>query len=156
MPYFQPLVDLTTRKVVGFEALARWRSPTGALIEADDFLETAERTGLIGPLTLSVLEQALSDARGWPGHLKLAVNVSPVQFRDPTLAEQILKLLASSGFPANRLEIEITEGPLLEEREQVLTIIHSLKNVGISISPGRFRNGLRESCTSEPAAAGSD
>jgi len=141
VPYFQPLVDLTTRKVVGFEALARWRSPTGALIEADDFLETAERTGLIGPLTLSVLEQALSDARSWPGHLKLAVNVSPVQFRDPTLAEQILKLLASSGFPANRLEIEITEGLLLEEREQVLTIIHSLKNVGISISLDDFGTG---------------
>jgi len=94
-----------------------------------------------GPLTLSVLEQALSDARSWPGHLKLAVNVSPVQFRDPTLAEQILKLLASSGFPANRLEIEITEGLLLEEREQVLTIIHSLKNVGISISLDDFGTG---------------
>jgi EAL domain-containing protein (putative c-di-GMP-specific phosphodiesterase class I) len=73
--------------------------------------------------------------------LKLAVNVSSVQFRDPTLAEQILKLLASSGFPANRLEIEITEGLLLEDREQVLTIIRSLKNVGISISLDDFGTG---------------
>jgi diguanylate cyclase (GGDEF)-like protein len=141
VPFFQPLVDLQSRKVVGFEALARWRSATRGLIEADDFLETAERTGLIGPLTLTILEQALAEARAWPAELKLAVNVSPVQFRDPTLAEQILKLLASSGFPANRLEIEITEGLLLEEREQVLTIIHSLKNVGISISLDDFGTG---------------
>ena len=141
VPFFQPLVDLTTRKVVGFEALARWNSATRGLIEADDFLETAERTGLIAPLTLTVLEQALAEARSWPAELKLAVNVSPVQFRDPTLAEQILKLLASSGFPANRLEIEITEGLLLEDREQVLTIIRSLKNVGISISLDDFGTG---------------
>jgi diguanylate cyclase (GGDEF)-like protein len=141
VPFFQPLVDLQSRKVVGFEALARWRSATRGLIEADDFLETAERTGLIGPLTLTILEQALVEARSWPTDLKLAVNVSPVQFRDPTLAEQILKLLASSGFPANRLEIEITEGLLLEEREQVLTIILSLKNVGVSISLDDFGTG---------------
>ena len=141
VPFFQPVVDLNSRKVVGFEALARWRSGSRGLLEADGFLETAERTGLIGPLTLSVLEQALAEARSWPPHLKLAVNVSSVQFRDPTLAEQILKLLASSGFPANRLEIEITEGLLLEDREQVLTIIASLKNVGISISLDDFGTG---------------
>jgi diguanylate cyclase (GGDEF)-like protein len=141
VPFFQPLVDLETRNVIGFEALARWRSASRGLIEADAFLETAERTGLIGPLTLSILEQALSEARAWPAALKLAVNVSPVQFRDPALAEQILKLLAASGFPANRLEIEITEGLLLEDRDQVLTIIHSLKNVGISISLDDFGTG---------------
>jgi predicted signal transduction protein with EAL and GGDEF domain len=141
VPFFQPLVDLETRDVIGFEALARWRSASRGLIEADAFLETAERTGLIGPLTLSILEQALREARAWPAALKLAVNVSPVQFRDPALAEQILKLLAASGFPANRLEIEITEGLLLEDRDQVLTIIHSLKNVGISISLDDFGTG---------------
>jgi predicted signal transduction protein with EAL and GGDEF domain len=141
VPFFQPLVDLTSRQIIGFEALARWRSPTRGLMEADAFIETAERTGLIGPLTLSILEQALKEARGWPGHLKLAVNVSPVQFRDQDLAEQILKILAMTGFPASRLEIEITEGSLLEDREQVLTIIRSLKNVGISISLDDFGTG---------------
>ena len=141
VPYFQPLVDLTTRQIIGFEALARWRSPTRGLLEADAFIETAERTGLVGPLTLSVLEQALNEARGWPPHLKLAVNVSPVQFRDQDLAEQILKVLAATGFAASRLEIEITEGSLLEDREQVLTIINSLKNVGISISLDDFGTG---------------
>jgi diguanylate cyclase (GGDEF)-like protein len=141
VPFFQPLVDLASRQIIGFEALARWRSPERGLKEADTFIETAERTGLIGPLTLSVLEQALKEARGWPAHLKLAVNVSPVQFRDADLAEQILKTLAQTGFPASRLEIEITEGSLLEDREQVLTIIRSLKNVGISISLDDFGTG---------------
>ena len=82
MPFFQPLVDLGSRQIIGFEALARWRSPSRGLLEAESFIETAERTGLIGPLTLSVLEQALKEARAWPAHLKLAVNISPVQFRD--------------------------------------------------------------------------
>jgi diguanylate cyclase (GGDEF)-like protein len=141
VPFFQPLVDLTSREIIGFEALARWRSPGGGLLEADCFIEAAERTGLVGPLTLTVIEQALQEARSWPGHLKLAVNISPVQFRDPTLAEQILKLLSETGFPASRLEIEITEGALLEDREQVLTIIRSLKNVGISISLDDFGTG---------------
>ena len=141
IPFFQPLVDLNSRRIIGFEALARWRSPERGLKEADMFIETAERTGLIGPLTLSVVEQALKEARAWPAHLKLAVNVSPVQFRDPLLAEQILKLLSVTGFPASRLEIEITEGSLLEDRDQVLTIIKSLKNVGISISLDDFGTG---------------
>ena len=141
VPFFQPLVDLNSREIIGFEALARWRSPTRGLVEAEQFIETAERTGLIGPLTLSVLAQALDEARNWPAHLKLAVNVSPVQFRDAMLAEQILKLLSAAGFPANRLEIEITEGSLLEDRDQVLTIIRSLKNVGVSISLDDFGTG---------------
>jgi diguanylate cyclase (GGDEF)-like protein len=141
LPFFQPLVDLESRQIIGFEALARWRSPEGSVLEADFFIEAAERTGLIGPLTLSVIEKALKEAKNWPGHLKLAVNISPIQFRDPRLAEQILKLLLESGFPPSRLELEITEGALLEDREQVLTIIRSLKNVGVSISLDDFGTG---------------
>lgn len=141
LPYFQPLIDLASQEIAGFEALARWRSPDGSMLDAEQFIEAAERTGLIGPLTLSVMEQAMRESRDWPAHLKLAVNVSPVQFRDPTLAEQILKLLSSTGFPANRLEIEITEGSLLEDRDQVLTIIESLKNVGVRISLDDFGTG---------------
>jgi len=141
VPFFQPLVDLSSRQIIGFEALARWRSPTRGLVEAESFIETAERTGLVGPLTFSVLEQALKEARAWPAHFKLAANVSPAQFRDPLLAEQILKMLSAIGFPANRLEIEITEGSLLEDRDQVLTIIKSLKNVGVSISLDDFGTG---------------
>ena len=141
VPYFQPLIDLGTQEIVGFEALARWRSADGSMMDAEHFIEAAERTGLIGPLTLTIMEQAMKDARDWPAHLKLAVNISPIQFRDPSLAEQVLKLLSATGFPANRLEIEITEGSLLEDREQVLTIIESLKNVGVRISLDDFGTG---------------
>jgi diguanylate cyclase (GGDEF)-like protein len=141
VPYFQPLIDLSTQEIVGFEALARWRSADGSMMDAEHFIEAAERTGLVGPLSMSVIEQAMKEARDWPAHLKLAANVSPIQFRDPTLAEQILKLLSATGFPANRLEIEITEGSLLEDREQVLTIIESLKNVGVRISLDDFGTG---------------
>ena len=141
VPFFQPLIDLNSRELVGFETLARWRSPSRGFLEADTFIEAAERAGLIGPLTFSVMEQALKESRGWPAHLKIAVNISPVQFRDRALAEQIMKLLAKTGFPAHRLEVEITEGSLLEDRDQVLTIIQSLKNVGVSISLDDFGTG---------------
>jgi len=140
VPFFQPLIDLETREVVGFEALARWNSSRG-LLEAEEFIEVAERTGLIGPLTFSILEQSLQEARNWPTRLKLAINISPVQFRDLRLAEQIAKLLTQTGFPAGRLEIEITEGSLLEDRDQVIATITSLKNLGMSISLDDFGTG---------------
>jgi diguanylate cyclase (GGDEF)-like protein len=141
VPYFQPLIDLATQEIVGFEALARWRGADGTMMDAEHFIEAAERTGLIAPLTMTVIDQAMREARDWPPHLKLAVNISPIQFREATLAEQILKLTSATGFPANRLEIEITEGSLLEDREQVLTIIESLKNVGVRISLDDFGTG---------------
>lgn len=141
VPFFQPLIDLNSRELVGFEALARWRSPTRGFLEADSFIEAAERTGLVGPLTMSIMEQALKEARAWPSHLKIAVNISPVQFRDRTLAEQVIRLLTATGFPAQRFEVEITEGSLLEDRDQVVAIIQSLKNLGVSISLDDFGTG---------------
>lgn len=141
VPFFQPLIDLRSRDLVGFEVLARWRSPRRGLLEAEAFIDVAESTGLIGPLTLSVMEQALKEARTWPTHLKIAVNISPVQFRDSRLATQIIKLLTDTGFPAGRLEIEITEAALLEDRDQVRSIIQSLKNLGISVSLDDFGTG---------------
>ncbi len=81
VPYFQPLIDLASQDIVGFEALARWRGADGSMMDAENFIEAAERTGLIGPLTFSIMEQAMKEARDWPAHLKLAVNVSPIQFR---------------------------------------------------------------------------
>ena len=141
IPFFQPLIDLNTRELVGFETLARWRSPERGLLEAQIFIEAAERTGLVGPLTLSVMRQALEEARNWPDHLKIAVNVSPIQFRDQLLADQIVRILNETSFPASRLEIEITEGALLEDREQVLVTIRSLKSLGVSISLDDFGTG---------------
>ena len=141
VPFFQPLIDLASRELVGFEALARWRSPKRGFLEAEQFIEVAEASGLVGPLTMSVVEQALREAANWPPHLKVAVNISTVQFRDARLAAHIIKLLTETGFPARRLEIEITENSLLEDREQVLHIIQSLKNLGISVSLDNFGTG---------------
>jgi len=141
VPFFQPLIDLKTRDLAGFEALARWRSAKRGLLEPDTFIAHAEATGLIGPLTMSVMEQALREAKPWPAHLKIAVNISPVQFRDPALAQEIIKILTMTGFPAQRLEIEITEGALLEDRAQALSIIRSLKALGVSISLDDFGTG---------------
>ena len=115
----------------------------GVWVGRDDNKSLGKVSGGTVPAQIwhSFMEQAMRQAREWPAHLKVAVNVSPVQFRDPTLAEQILKLLSSTGFPANRLEIEITEASLLEDREQVLTIMASLKNVGVRISLDDFGTG---------------
>ena len=141
VPYFQPLIDLSNQALVGFEALARWRSPDGSMMDAENFIEAAERTGLVGPLTMSVTEQAMKEARDWPPHLKLAVNVSPVQFRDPTLAEQILKLLSATGFPANRLEIEITESSLMRNTQLTHDVLAQLRSLGVRISLDDFGTG---------------
>ena len=141
VPFFQPLIDLDSRDLVGFEALARWRSPSRGFLEAEQFISVAENSGLVGPLTMHVMGQALKEASTWPPHLKLAVNISPAQFRDARLATNIIKLLTETGFPAKRLEIEITENSLLEDRDQVLSIIQSLKNLGVSVSLDNFGTG---------------
>jgi diguanylate cyclase (GGDEF)-like protein len=141
VPFYQPQMDLGTGRLTGFEVLARWRSPAKGLLEPADFIDVAEASGLISELSLSVMRQALAEARDWPSHLTIAVNISPIQFRDPHLAERILKLLAESNFPASRLEVEITESSFLEDRESALTIVESLKNMGITISLDDFGTG---------------
>jgi diguanylate cyclase (GGDEF)-like protein len=141
VPFYQPQIDLGTGELTGFEVLARWRSPTKGLLEPADFIDVAEASGLISELSFSVMEDALREARDWPGHLKIAVNVSPIQFRDSQLAARILKLLAQTNFPASRLEVEITESSFLEDRESALTIVESLKNVGVTISLDDFGTG---------------
>jgi diguanylate cyclase (GGDEF)-like protein len=141
VPFFQPLISLDTGELNGFEVLARWRSPSRGIVEPAEFIEIAEQSGQIGGLSMRVMEKALIEARDWPSDLKLAVNISPIQFRDPRLAERIIKLLAETGFPARRLEVEITESSLLEDREQALTIVQSLRNNGITIALDDFGTG---------------
>jgi len=141
VPFFQPLVSLDSGALNGFEVLARWKSPRRGLIEPADFIEIAEQTGQISALSMRVMEKAFLEAKNWPAHIKLAVNISPAQFRDPQLAERIVKLLTTAGFPARRLEVEITEGSLLEDRSQALTIINSLRNHGIAIALDDFGTG---------------
>jgi diguanylate cyclase (GGDEF)-like protein len=141
VPFYQPQICLDTGELTGFEVLARWHSPKRGLVEPEGFLMVAEASGLIGPLSMSVTKQALIEAREWPEHLRIAVNVSPVQFRDRHLAERILKLLTETNFPAARLEVEITETSLLEDRDLALATVQSLKNTGMSISLDDFGTG---------------
>jgi diguanylate cyclase (GGDEF)-like protein len=141
IPFYQPQMDLGTAELIGFEVLARWNSPTKGLLEPAAFMDVAEASGLISELSLCVMKQALRESRDWPGHLKIAVNISPIQFRDSQLAERILKILAETNFPASRLEVEITESSFLEDRESALTIVESLKNMGVTISLDDFGTG---------------
>jgi len=141
VPFFQPLISLDSGELNGFEVLARWNSPRRGLVEPAEFIAIAEQSGQIGPLSMRVMEKAFVQAKDWPAHLKLAVNVSPVQFRDPQLAERIIQILTETGFPARRLEVEITEGSLLEDRAQALTILESLRNHGIAIALDDFGTG---------------
>ena len=140
VPFYQPQIDLVTGQLTGFEVLARWRSPENGLLEPSEFMDVAEAS-TISELSLSVMRQALNEARDWPSHLKIAVNISPIQFRDSRLAERILKLVTETNFPACRLEVEITETSFLEDRETALTIVESLKNMGITISLDDFGTG---------------
>jgi diguanylate cyclase (GGDEF)-like protein len=141
VPFYQPLINLETGATIGFEVLARWNSPHRGLLEPADFIEICETSGLIASLSMNVMRKALIEARDWPAELKIAVNVSPVQFRDPQLAERILKLLVETGFPPARLELEITEGSLIEHPEQAITVVTSLKNSGITIALDDFGTG---------------
>ena len=141
VPFFQPLINLDTGATIGFEVLARWNSPHRGLLEPIDFIDICETSGLIASLSMNVMRKALIEAKDWPAELKIAVNVSPVQFRDPQLAERILKLLLETGFPPRRLELEITEGSLIEHPEQAITVVQSLKNSGITIALDDFGTG---------------
>ena len=107
----------STGQLTGFEVLARWRSPVKGLLEPAEFMDIAEASGLISELSLSVMGQALREARDWPGHLKIAVNISPIQFRDSKLAERILKLLVETNFPASALRLRFRESSFLEDRD---------------------------------------
>src|SRR5690606_4608821 len=98
VPYFQPIYELASGEVKGFEALARWQHPAKGLLEPAEFLSVAESSGLIGEISLSIMHQTLLAAKDWPAHLKIAVNMSAVQFKDPLLAQRLLRLLTQINF----------------------------------------------------------
>jgi predicted signal transduction protein with EAL and GGDEF domain len=141
VPYFEQQIDLTTGKLTGFEVLARWESPTQGLISPEIFIPIAEETGMIGELSLSIMRQAFYSAKDWDAALVISVNISPIQLLDPWLAQKIVKLLVESGFPPNRLEIEITESALFENLSLAQSIVGSLKNQGIKIALDDFGTG---------------
>ncbi len=139
--FYQPVVDAKTRALCGVEALVRWRHPTKGLISPDKFVPLAEATGLIGPLGEWILQRACADAASWPAHVRLAVNISAIQFKKGNLFEVILRTLMETGLPPERLELEITETSLLENQEAHLTTIRQVKNLGISMALDDFGTG---------------
>ena len=139
--HYQPLVDLRTDQVTGCEALVRWRHPERGMISPATFIPVAEDTGLIVELGEWVLRTACTEAANWPEHVRLAVNVSPVQLREPTLALKIASALAASGLPADRLEIEITEAVLIGDDATALAILHELRGIGVRIALDDFGTG---------------
>ncbi len=141
VPYFEQQIDLETGELAGFEMLARWVSPLRGLISPDEFIPVAEDTGMIGDLSLSIIRKAMMEAKGWDPKLTISVNISPVQLKDPWLAQKIVKLLVETGFPASRLEVEITESSLFKNLSLAQSIVGSLKNQGIKIALDDFGTG---------------
>ena len=139
--YYQPLVNLRDNRVTGCEALLRWRHPERGMISPAEFIPVAEETGLINQLGEWVLTAACVEAATWPDHVKLAVNVSPVQFKSQTLALKVAGALAASGLSAHRLELEITEAVLIRDDEAALAILHQLRAVGVRIALDDFGTG---------------
>lgn len=141
VPYFEQQIDLTTGRLHGFEMLARWEHPTRGLISPEIFIPISEDTGMIADLSLAIMRQAFVEARNWDPSLTLSVNISPIQLKDPWLAQKIVKLLTETGFPATRLEVEITESSLFENLALAQSIVGSLKNQGIKLSLDDFGTG---------------
>jgi diguanylate cyclase (GGDEF)-like protein len=139
--YFQPLVDLRNGRVTTCEALLRWEHPKRGMVPPAIFIPIAEETGLIIALGEWALQRACVEAAKWPKSVKVAVNLSPVQFRDRGLALQVVSALAKSGLPAQRLELEVTERLLLEDNDGTLTTMEQLKNLGVGISLDDFGTG---------------
>jgi diguanylate cyclase (GGDEF)-like protein/PAS domain S-box-containing protein len=138
---YQPIVDLQTQRISGFEALLRWQSPTrGSLVPAD-FIPLAEETGLIVPLGNWVLRQACMDAVEWPRDVTVAVNLSPAQFRNKQLILTVMSALAASGLSAGRLALEITETVLLQDAETTLSVLQKLREIGVRIAMDDFGTG---------------
>ncbi|GJE02217.1 bifunctional diguanylate cyclase/phosphodiesterase [Methylobacterium isbiliense] len=139
--YYQPQVDARTGAFDGAEALIRWHHPVRGMVSPAEFIPIAEETGLIGNLGEWVLRTACTQALSWPEHLTVAVNLSPVQFRDGRLATTIRNILAETNFPPARLELEITEGSLLQNEQRTLVILRELRALGIRISMDDFGTG---------------
>lgn len=138
---FQPLFDLNAGRVSAFEALLRWHHPTRGMVSPVDFIPLAEDTGLIIPIGEWVIREACRVAKGWPDHVRVAVNVSPVQFRNPGLNTVILQALSETGLPPNRLELEITESLFIDNPETTLASLHSLRALGVRVALDDFGTG---------------
>jgi EAL domain-containing protein (putative c-di-GMP-specific phosphodiesterase class I)/FixJ family two-component response regulator len=145
--WYQPIVSMETRRIIGAEALIRWQHPERGIVSPNDFIPLAEQAGLIVPIGRWVLQRAGADAAAWremagtEPNFFVAVNVSPHQLADPRLADTVRQAIASSGLPAHALKLEITESALLEDRETVIRTLQELRSVGVSIAVDDFGTG---------------
>jgi len=139
--YYQPVVNLASKEISGFEALIRWNHPSKGMISPADFIPLAEEIGFIVPMGEWVIRQACATAAQWPDNLHVAVNISAIQFRSPGLMQVIVSALAASGLAPTRLEIEITESVLLHNKEATLAVLHQLRALGIRIAMDDFGTG---------------
>ena len=142
VPFFEPQVSLETGQVIGFEVLARWIHPDKGLIGPNTFIPIAEDMGLIGQLSEQVMRTALAEAVNWDQSIKISVNISPTQLADPWLAQKIVRALTETGFPGNRLVVEVTESSLFADIELARSIALSLQNQGIRLALDDFGTGF--------------
>ncbi|WFU45351.1 EAL domain-containing protein [Bradyrhizobium sp. CB82] len=140
-PFYQPLIDLASGRITGFEALVRWPHAERGMVSPAEFIPVAEDTGLINPLGGLMLRRACMDAAAWPDDVRVAVNLSPLQFRSGSLLSMVTEALKHSGLPPRRLELEITETLLLEKSSQVLATLHALRALGVRICMDDFGTG---------------
>jgi diguanylate cyclase (GGDEF)-like protein/PAS domain S-box-containing protein len=139
--HYQPVLRLADHKIVGFEALMRWPHPSRGMIAASTFIPLAEETGLIVPLGSWALREACREAASWPDDLRIAVNVSAVQFQHPGLEQSVMSALDASGLAPQRLVLEITESVLVQDAEAVTACLHRLKSLGVRIALDDFGTG---------------
>jgi diguanylate cyclase (GGDEF)-like protein/PAS domain S-box-containing protein len=139
--HYQPIIDTKTRRICAAEALVRWRHPTKGMIFPDKFIPLAEETGVIAQIGEWVLRTACSDGVTWPVNVRVAVNLSPAQFRKAKISDIVLNALAESGLPPERLELEITETVLIESAAECLPALRQFKNLGITIALDDFGTG---------------
>ena len=140
-PHYQPLIDLSSGRIIGFEALVRWPHPERGMIPPVEFIPVAEETGLISALGRMMLRRACMDAAAWPDDVRVAVNLSPLQFRVGNVLAEVMEVLQQTGLPPRRLELEITETLVLEKSDQVLATLHALRALGVRISMDDFGTG---------------
>ncbi len=139
--FFQPQINIRANEISGFEALLRWRHPERGLVPPNEFIPVAEDIGLISSVGDWVLEQACMAATHWPKNIKVAVNLSPVQFRNRTLVQSVGRALARSGLAPERVELEITESVLLQDNEVTVATLHQLRRLGVRIAMDDFGTG---------------
>jgi diguanylate cyclase (GGDEF)-like protein/PAS domain S-box-containing protein len=139
--HYQPLIDLPSGEIVGYEALLRWNHPERGMLYPDSFIGLAEEIGMIDVIGQYVLQAACREAATWPAGIKLAVNASPLQFRGGNLLNIVLQALAMSGLDPARLEIEITEAVLMDRSPAIASLLESIRNLGVGISMDDFGTG---------------